>query len=259
VLVCSQMLESPPFPRLCIIFGLVHTPQNPTTRIHMAPLARIDEVHAKLLDCFRHFSHSPRECSGNRCAAFAAIHRGQWFDPTFCSWNDDLAARAQRTRKQPFEPFRRKVWQVAGDDQIPLRMRCGQRGGDSCQRPTPGVIRSAMSPRVVLVRNCVKSERSVSAGRSDDCHLGDEKLEQSGRVEQQWDAAEIEECLILTHARTGAPCKNEACDLTISFHGSVQRFYGTARKLHSVPEDRDGDNVEYVPRVLSSFHRLELR
>lgn len=216
MVVCAQTLDRPPVPRLFVIFGRVHVSQDQFARIDLAPLARVDKVHVNLLNGVGNFAHTARQRSGNRRTAFAAVHPGQRFDPALGSWNDGLLARAQRTRKQPVEPFCRKVRQVAGDDQIPPRVRGGQRGGDSGQRPLAELIRSALSLRVV--RYGVQSERCVFAGRSDNCDLDDEWFKQSGCVENQRDAVEIEKSLIATHTRTGAPRKNEASDLAITLH-----------------------------------------
>jgi len=176
----------------------------------------VDNIHVKFFDGVRNFSHAPRQRGSNRRTTFAAVHSRQRLDPALRPWNDGLAARPERTRKQPVEPFCRKVRQVAGDDQIPARVRCGQGGGDSCQRPTPGSVRPVLSLRVV--RDCAQSEHRVFTGRSDNCYLGGDRLEQSSRMQYQWDAPEIEESLIATHARAGASRKNESSDLAIAFH-----------------------------------------
>jgi len=216
MLVLAQSLGRPPLPRFFVISRCVHVSQNHPTRIDGSPLARVDEIHAKRLDGVRNFSHPPRQCGGNRRSAFVAVHRGKRLDPALGSWNDSLAARAQRTRKQPVKPFCRKVRQVAGDNQIPSRTRCGQSGGDSGQRPTPWSISAALSPRIVL--DCAQSELRVPTGRSNNYDLGDKWLEQLYCMEDQWDAAEIEKSLVAAHARTGASCENEAGDLSIALH-----------------------------------------
>jgi hypothetical protein len=216
MLVLTQTPGRPPLPRLFVISGRVHVSQYHFTRIDPSPFARTDKVHAKFLHCVGNFSHAARQCSGNSGTAFVAVHRGQRLDPALGLWNHTFAARTQRTRKQPVQPFCRKVWQVAGDDQIPARVRCCQSGGDSRQRPTPGSIRPALSLRVVRYR--VQSELRVSTGRSDNCDFGDEWFEQSGCMKDQRDAPEIEKSLVAAHARTGAPRKNEASDLVITLH-----------------------------------------
>src|SRR5882762_8810638 len=211
MVVSAQTCGRPPIPRLFVFSWRVHVFQEQFARLDLAPFTRVNEVHAKFLDGIRNFSHAPRQRGSNRRTTFAAIHTGQRLDPVRRSWNDGLAARPERTRKQPVEPFCRKVRQVAGDDQIPARVRCGQGGGDSCQRPTPGSVRR-------VVRDCAQSELRVFTGRSDNCYLGDDWFEQSSRMQYQWDAPEIEESLIATHARAGASRKNESSDLAIAFH-----------------------------------------
>jgi hypothetical protein len=74
-----------------------------------------------------------------------------------------------------------------------------------------------LSLRIVSYR--AHSELPVSAGRSDNSYLTHERLEQSGCVENQWDATEIEKSLVAAHARAGAACKNEAGDLAVALHG----------------------------------------
>jgi hypothetical protein len=234
MLVLAQALGRPPLQRLFVISGRVHVSQNRPARIDPSPLTRVNKIHAKLLDGVRNFSHPARKCSGNRPATLAAVHRGQWLDSVLRSWNYNVSARTRRTREQPVKPFCRKIRQIAGDDQIPTRARCGQGGGDSCQRSAIGSVRPALRLRVV--RYCAQSEFRVSARRSDNCDFGDEWFEQSGRVKDQWNAAEIEKPLVAPHARAGAPRKDEASNLAIAFHnrpailrlcsGLAQRFGG---------------------------------
>jgi len=172
--VSTQTFSSPPVPRLFIISGRVHVFQDQLARLDPAPLARVDKFDAKFRDSVGNFSHAPRQRGSNRRTTFAAVHSGQRLDPALCSWNDDLPARPERTRKQPVEPFCRKVRQVAGDDQVPGRMGRSQSGGDSGQRPNPKYIRPIERLRVVHVRDYVQSERLVSAWRPDNIDLGDE-------------------------------------------------------------------------------------
>ena len=233
--VCAHPVCRPPVPRLLIIFGCVHIFQNQFARIDPAPLARIDKIQTKLLDSVRYFPHAPCQGCSNWLAAFAAVNRGQRLDPALGSWNDSFAVRAHRTQKQPIEPFSRKVRQVAGDDQIPGRVRCGQSGRDSCQRTSAGLTRSSLSLRVALIRDRVKSQRRISAGRSDNCDLRDQRVEQSGCMEDQRDAAEIEKSLVTAHTRAGTPRKNKGCDLAIAPH-----VYGAILRLRSGLAQRSG-------------------
>ena len=119
---------------------------------------------------------------------------------------------------QPVEPFRRKVRQIAGDNQVPKRMCRFESGGDSGYRPIPEYFQRIESLRVVHVRDRVQSERRVSAWRSDNCDLDNEWLKHAGCTEYQRDAAKIEKSLISAHTRTGAPCKNKPGDLAIALH-----------------------------------------
>jgi hypothetical protein len=111
-----------------------------------------------------------------------------------------------------------------------------QRGGDSGHRPIPKYIRLIESLRVVHVRDRVQSERCVSAWRSDNRDLGDEWLQQAGCMEDQWDAAKIEQSLVAAHGRTGAPCKNEAGDLGIARHDQLAIL-----RLHAQLPQRSGE------------------
>jgi len=130
--------------------------------------------------------------------------------------NDGLTARTQRVRKQPVEPLCRKIRQVAGNDQIPRRARFGQSGRDSCQRSAAGTFHPVLALR--LIRYRAQAELRISIGRSDYCYLSDDRLEQSRRVNDQRDAAKIEEPFVAAHTRAGTPRKNEAGDLAISLH-----------------------------------------
>ena len=214
--VLAQSLGRPPLPRLFVISGCVHVSQYHFTWIDPSPFARIDKVHAKFLHRVGNFSYATLECGGNRRAAIAAVHRGQRLDPALGSWNDSFTARTQRTRKQPVEPFCRKIRQVAGDDQIPRRASCGQRGGDSRERPTTESVRHALDLHVIS--DHMQSEPRVSTWRSDNCDFSDKWLEQSRSMKNQRNAAEIEKSLVAAHARTGAPSKNEPSDLAIALH-----------------------------------------
>ena len=206
----------PPLTCLFVISGCIHVSQNQPAWIEAAPLARVDELHAKLFNGVRNLSHALRQRRSNQFTAFAAVHRGQWLDPVLGSWNDSFAARTQRARKQPVEPFCRKVRQVAGHDQIPARLRCGQSGGDSCKRSAARSVRPATRLRLVCYR--AQAELRVLAGRSNNCDFGDERLEQAGHANDQRVAPEIEKSFVAAHARAGAPRKNEASDLAITIH-----------------------------------------
>jgi hypothetical protein len=216
MLVLAQALACPPSPSPFVISRRVHVFQDQPARIDPSPLTRVNKIHAKLLDGVRNFSHPARKCSGNRPAAFAAVHRGQRLDPALGSWNDSFTARTRCARKQPLEPFCRKIRQIAGDDQIPARVRCSQSGDDSCERSTAESVRSAPGLHVVGYR--AQPEFRVSAGRSDNCDFGDEWFEQSSCMQDQRNAAEIEKPLVAAHARAGASRKNEPSDLAIAFH-----------------------------------------
>ena len=216
MLAFAQTLGRPPFQRLFVISGRVHVSQDQPVRIDPSPLTRVNKIHAKLLDGIGNLSHTVRKCGGNRRTTFAAVYRGQRFDPAPGSWNNSFTPRTQCARKQPLEPFCRKVRQIAGDDQIPARARCGQSSGDSCQRPAAGSVQPAPGLRVVRYR--AQPEFRVSAKRSDNCDFGDKWFEQSRRVKDQWNAAEFEKSLVAAHARAGAARKNEPSDLAIAFH-----------------------------------------
>src|ERR1700722_13689226 len=140
MLVYGQALVRPPLPCLFVISGLIHVFQDQSASIERAPFALINKVQAKLLNGVRDFSLASCQRSGNRCSAFAAVYRGQWFHASLCLWNNGLGARAKCTRKQPIKPFRREVWQIASDDQIPDRVRGRQSGGNSSQRPAVGCV-----------------------------------------------------------------------------------------------------------------------
>jgi hypothetical protein len=182
----------------------------------MTPFARIYKFNTKLHDCVRNFSYTPVERIRNRRTTFSAVHSGQRLYSVLGPWNDGLSARFERTGKQPVQPFRRKIRQVAGNNQIPARVRCGQSGRDSCQRSVAGTVRPALGLRFVRYR--AQSELPVSLGGSDNCDFGDERLEQSGRVNDQRVTPEIEKTLVATHARAGAPRKNKPSDLAIALH-----------------------------------------
>src|SRR4029077_2496410 len=150
---------------------------------------------------------------------FLAVHRGQRLDAPLGPWNNSFSARTQCARKQPLDPFCRKIRQIAGDDQIPSRASCGQRGGDSCQRPAAGSVWSA--PGLHVVRYRAQPELRVSTGMSDNCDLDDEWFEQSSCMQDQRNAAEIKQSLVAAHARAGAPRKNKPSDLAIAFHNCL--------------------------------------
>src|ERR1019366_4137624 len=149
-------------------------------------------------------------------ATFAAVHRSQRLNPALGSWNGSLGARTQSTRKQPVDPFRRKVRQIAGDDQIPRQMCCRKSGSDSCQRSAAGGLCPMQGLRLIGYR--AQAELRISSRKSNNRDFGDERLEQLGRVNDQWDAAKIEKSLVATHARAGAPRKNKSSDLAIALH-----------------------------------------
>ena len=235
-MLCFVQTLGRPLQRFFVISRRVHVSQDQSTRLDPAPLARVDKFHAKFRDSVGNLSHSPRQRGRNRRKTFAAIYGGQRLDPAHGSWNDGLPVRPERTRKQPVEPFCRKVRQVAGDDQIPARMCRCQSGGDSGHRPIPEYIRPIESLRAVHVRDRVQSERCVSAWRSDNRDLGDEWLQQAGCMEDQWDAAKIEQSLVAAHGRTGAPCKNEAGDLGIARHDQLAIL-----RLHAQLPQRSGE------------------
>jgi len=216
MLLRAQTLGRPPLQRLLIISRRVHVFQNQPVLIDRAPLSSINKIHAKLLNGVGNFSHTPLERGGNRRGTLMPINRGQRLDPARGSWNDGFTARTQGARKQPVEPFFRKIRQVAGDDQIPSRARFSQSGGDSCERSRPKTICPELSLRIVS--NSAQSELPISDRRSDDCDFTDERFEQSGGVKDQRDAVEIEKPLVAAHARTGAPRENEAGDLTMARH-----------------------------------------
>jgi len=69
-----------------------------------------------------------------------------------------------------------------------------------------------------FIRYRAQAELGISIGRSNYRYLSDDWLEQSGRVNDQRDAAKIEKPFVPAHARAGAPRKNEAGDLAISLH-----------------------------------------
>lgn len=217
MLTFSQTPGRPPLLRLFVVSGCVHVSQGQFARIDPAPLARIHKIQAKLLDGVINFSRSPRQRGSKGRAAFTAVHRGQRLDSSLGSRNDGFAARAHRARNQPVEPLRRKIWQVAGNDQIPARMCCGQSRRNSCKRSIARRIRSALSPSVAVC-DYVQSERRISAGRSHNRDLRDQRLEQSSGVKDQRDAVEIEKSLVAAHSRTGTPRKNETSDLGMALH-----------------------------------------
>jgi len=216
MLCLAQSCGSPPLTCLFVISGCIHVSQNQPARIEVAPLARVDELHAKLFNGVRDLSHALRQRRSNHLTGFAAVHRRQRLDPLIGSWDDSFAVRMPRARKHPVEPFRRKVRQVAGDDQIPAAARCGQSGGDPCQRSVAGSVRPALG--LHLVSYCPQAELRVSAGRSDNRNFGDERLEQPRRMNDQRIAPEIEKSFVAAHARARAPRKNEASDLVITNH-----------------------------------------
>jgi len=239
MLTLAQNLGRPPLQRLVVIFGRIHISQDQSAWIDAAPIARIDKIQTKLLDRVRSFSRTPIQCGGNPRGTFAPVNSGEWLDAALGSWNHGFARGMQRARKQPFEPFSRKVRQVTGNNQIPRRVCCTQGRRDSCQRTTPSLFRATLSTH--LIRDDVQSERSITVRRSDNRDLGNKWIEQSGRTKDQWDAAKIKQSLVTAHARTGAPRKNEAGELKMAFHDRI-RFYDCAQNFHSPPEDCDVHN-----------------
>ena len=208
----------PPLTCLFVILRCIHVSQNQPARIEVAPLARVDELHSKLSNGIRNLSHALRQRRSNQLTAFATVHRGQRLDAALGSRNEGLAARAKCAQKQPVEPFCRKVRQVAGDDQIPTGARCGQSSGDSCQRSVAGFVHPLLGLR--LVRYRAQAKLRISSRRSDNCDFGDERQEQSGRVNDQGVASEIEKSFVAAHARASAPRKNESSDFAIVIHDS---------------------------------------
>ncbi len=85
-------------------------------RIDQAPVARVNKVRTKILDRVGNLARAARQRGSDRRGAFAAIHCSQRFHPMLGSRNDSLATRTQCPRKQPVDPFLRKIRQVAGDD-----------------------------------------------------------------------------------------------------------------------------------------------
>jgi hypothetical protein len=69
-----------------------------------------------------------------------------------------------------------------------------------------------------LASYCPQAELRVSAGRPDNRNLGDERLEQPRRMNDQRSAPEIEKSFVAAHARARAPRKKEASDLVIAIH-----------------------------------------
>jgi len=206
----------PPGSRLFIISGRIHVSQKQSVPIDRSPIAWVDMIHAKLLNHVGNFSHAPREGSGNLRSAFAAINCGQRLDSALGPRNDSFSARTQRTRKQPVNPFCREVWHVAGENQVPWRMRRAQSGGDPRERSISCAIRPTLS--LHIIRDHVQSEVRVSTGRSDNRDLGDERLDQPRGMQDQRNAAKIEQSLVAAHARADASGKNKSRDLAIAFH-----------------------------------------
>ena len=206
----------PPLACLVVISGRVHVSQNQRARIDPSPFARVDKIDAQLFDGAGNFSHALGQCSRKRRSAFAAVDCCQRLHPVLGSWNDSIGARARRSRKQPVDPFGGKVRQIAGDNQIPSRARCGQSGDDSREGPTSESICPSLG--LHIISDHMQSEFRVSTGRSDNRDLGDEWLDESRRTKNQRDAAQIEKSLVAAHARAGAPSKNKASDLTIALH-----------------------------------------
>lgn len=219
MLASTQPPGLPPSARLFVIVRGIHVSQDQFAGFDLAPLGRINKVQAKPLDGVRDFPDASCQRRLDRLSAFAMVHGGQGFDSSLGSGNDGIGVRSQRTRNQPVEPFLGKIGEIAGDDQVPTHVRRRQSGGDSRKRPKRAFARFAPSLSV-SVRDCAQSERGVSRRGSDNCDLRDEWCQQSGRVHNQWYAAEIEELFIAPHARAGAPCKNEPCDLAMTLHGS---------------------------------------
>src|SRR5258706_3609590 len=216
MLISGQTRGCPPGPRLLVISGRIHVFQHQAVWINPSQPSRVDMIHTKPLDADGKFPHAPRESSGNSRSAFAAIDCRQRLDSALGPRNDGYSTRTQRTRKQPVDPFRRKVWQVAGENQIPWRARRAQSGGDSCERSISRAIHPALNFHAVS--NRMQSEVRVSTGRSDDRYLGNERLDQSHGMNYQPNAAEVEQSLVAPHARAGASSKNKSSDLAITLH-----------------------------------------
>jgi len=108
-----------------------------------------------------------------------------------------------------------------------------------------------------LIRDDAQSERCITMRSSDNCDVGNKWFEQSGGTKDQWDASKIEQTFVAAHARTGAPCKNEAVDLTIAFH-DCPRFYDCAGNLDSAAEDcdvRDWMTMRFVQSCETHFEK----
>jgi hypothetical protein len=69
-----------------------------------------------------------------------------------------------------------------------------------------------------VIRDHTQPELRVSAGRSDDRDLGNERLDQSRSMKDQRNAAKIKESLVAAHARAGASGKNKSSDLAMALH-----------------------------------------
>src|SRR4029077_12010175 len=208
--------DAPPFPRLFIVSRRIHVFQDQRARIEPPPFALVNHVHAKLFDYVGNFSRAPRESGCDGPATFTAINGGQRLKPAPGLWNDDLPARANRSREQPVEPRSGKIRQVTRDDQIPGRARCSQGGSDSRQRPAPNSLRSSVSS--VMIRNRTQSERRISARRPDHCYAGNERLDQLSHLYDKRNTAKIEKAFVPPHARAFAARKNKGSDLAAAFH-----------------------------------------
>jgi hypothetical protein len=201
----SQTPGRPPLLRLFVISRRVHVSQGQFARIDAAPLARVDKIHAKLLDSVGNFSHPPRQCGSNRRAAFAAVHRGQRLDSSLGSRNDGFALRERIARESSQSSHCAERY---GRSQATIKFQrecvAARAVAIPARGPSLGAFRSALSPSVAVC-DYVQSERRISAGRSHNRDLRDERLEQSSGVKDQRDAVKIEKSLVAAHARTGTP------------------------------------------------------
>lgn len=111
----------PPLTCLFVISRCIHVSQNQPARIEAAPLARVDQRHAKLFNGLRDLSDALPERRSNQITAFAAVHRSQWLDPVLA----ELRASTGRSDDGNF-----------GDE------RLEQPGGVNYQRVAPEIEKS---------------------------------------------------------------------------------------------------------------------
>jgi|HubBroStandDraft_3_1064219.scaffolds.fasta_scaffold38360_2 hypothetical protein len=71
----------PPLTCLFVISRWIHVSQNQPARIEAAPLARVDQRHAKFFIGLRDLSGALLERRSNQITAFVAVHRSWWLDP----------------------------------------------------------------------------------------------------------------------------------------------------------------------------------